>query len=331
LEFGNNIKNLLYLYDCIIIPGLGGFVARYYPARVDGLRRKLKPPCKEFSFDDSLVKGGEVVISFIARVRGIEESEARTIVERFALETRAIVQQGDKAELPGLGWFIKGPKGKIHFEFDMVNNFHPETAGLPELNLPEFNKSDKTVMEVVPEPLTRKKQPGRIRHIAWLVPLLLLLAAGIYGYLNWEKVKKQPVVAGLLEKLGSGADDYSLQPNIVMGLPDSASAVDNAIDTINSLKNALNPGTEEPQILSKDPYANCTRFYLIAGSFKRMKNAQDLSKKLSSQGFRTEILTSTDGMYRVSIKVFTRRTEALEALGKIKAEGKIGQVWLLSI
>jgi hypothetical protein len=331
LEFGNNIKNLLYLYDCIIIPGLGGFVARYYPARVDGLRRKLKPPCKEFTFDDSMVKGGEIVISFIARVRGIEEAEARTIVERFALETRAIVQQGDKAELPGLGWFIKGPKGKIHFEFDMVNNFHPETAGLPELNLPEFNKSDKTVMAEISEPLTQSKQRSKLRHLAWMIPVLLLLAAGIYGYLNWEKVKKQPVLAGLLDKLGSGADDYDLQPNIVMGLPDSASAVDNTIDSINSLKHALKPGTESPQTISIDRYANCTRFYLIAGSFKRMKNAQELSKKLSTQGFKTEILTSSDGMYRVSIKVFTKRPEALEALGKMKAEGKIEQVWLLSI
>jgi hypothetical protein len=331
LEFGNNIKNLLYLYDCIIIPGLGGFVARYYPARVDGLRRKLKPPCKEFSFDDSLVKGGEIVISFIARVRGIEDAEARTIVERFALETRAIVQQGDKAELPGLGWFIKGPKGKIHFEFDMVNNFHPETAGLPELNLPEFNKSEKIMMTEVPEPLPPVNRRSPIRQLAWLVPILLLLAAGTYVYFNWEVVKKQPIVAGFLDKLSSGADASDLQPNILMGLPDSASTVENAIDTISSIKNALSPGTEGQQAISKDPYANCTRFYLIAGSFKRMKNAQELSKKLSAQGFKTEVLTSTDGMYRVSIKVFTRRPEALDALGKIKAEGKIENVWLLSI
>ncbi|MFN8205852.1 MAG: SPOR domain-containing protein [Bacteroidales bacterium] len=331
MEFGNNIKNLLYLYDCIIIPGLGGFVARYYPARVDGLRRKLKPPCKEFSFDDSLVKGGEIVISFIARVRGIEESQARTIVERFALETRAIVQQGDKAELPGLGWFIKGPKGKIHFEFDMVNNFHPETAGLPELNLPEFNKSDKTVMAEVSEPFTQEKHHSRLRQLAWLVPLLLLLAAGTYGYLKRDTIKNLPWVTGVLEKFSPAADDSDLQPGIVMGLPDSASAVDNAIDTISKLKNALNPATDGSQLTNKDPYANCTRFYLIAGSFKRMKNAQELSKKLSAQGFTTEILNSTDGMYRVSVKVFTRRTEALDALGKMKAEGKIGQVWLLSI
>jgi hypothetical protein len=333
LEFGNHLKNLLYLYDCIIVPGLGGFVARYYPARLDGLRRKVKPPTKEFFFDDSLVKDGDILVSFISRVKGIEMIEARQIVERFASETKDIVKQGDRAELPGLGWFYKGAKGRIQFEFELVNNFHPETAGLPELNLPEFHKSEKTVMsETTEENTPVAKKPTPLRHLAWMVPLIIFASALVWIAGNWDSVKKQKFVSDILYKIQSGKGArQNLPPTITLGVPDSASLVEQAIDTISSMKNALIPGSGKEKNIATDKYANCSRFYIIAGSFKRMKNADELSKQLTLEGYKTEILSSADGMYRVSVMVFMNRPQALKILDKIKAEGKLRNVWLLSI
>ena len=45
-NISKHIFELLYEHDCVIIPNFGGFVANYFPARLDELNNRVFPPSK---------------------------------------------------------------------------------------------------------------------------------------------------------------------------------------------------------------------------------------------------------------------------------------------
>ena len=44
------ISELLYRHDCVILPGLGGFITNYRSAQIHPVSHTLRPPSKSISF-----------------------------------------------------------------------------------------------------------------------------------------------------------------------------------------------------------------------------------------------------------------------------------------
>ena len=47
LEITKYIQELLFVHDCVILPGFGGFVANYRPAKIDENQQIVHPPSKD--------------------------------------------------------------------------------------------------------------------------------------------------------------------------------------------------------------------------------------------------------------------------------------------
>ena len=75
------------------------------------------------------------------------------------------------------------------------------------------------------------------------------------------------------------------------------------------------------------------KYFLIAGSFQSMENAQKFQKELEAQGYDSEVIVRKTGpntdFYKVSYKGFADRDEAFEALRNAKNEPNNETVWLL--
>ena len=54
LELVRHIEYLLTEHDCVLVPGLGGFVLQYVPARFSEDRKSIQPPGKQITFNSSL-------------------------------------------------------------------------------------------------------------------------------------------------------------------------------------------------------------------------------------------------------------------------------------
>ncbi len=48
------IRELLFGHDCVIVPGFGGFIGNYTPARIDKSTSTFYPPVKQISFNRNL-------------------------------------------------------------------------------------------------------------------------------------------------------------------------------------------------------------------------------------------------------------------------------------
>jgi len=330
LEFTDHLKTLFSLHDCIIIPGLGGFVAQHKPATINKTHGKIHPPVKSFYFDDSLVKDNGLLVSFVADALKISQEEARHFFEKFSGETRAIAMKGSKAELVGLGYFYRTVDDRIDFHFEVENNFDPETAGCGELHLPFHHEPAKpplmaTESHTKPTTTLPVKKPAKHHH-RWIVPLAAAAVVVIALIIAWPSLRGIPFIGKVFEKTGiATAKPGNVPPPVILGPADTTTSVTHAVDTSRSIKRTSS------QSVKPDAYANCSRFYIIAGSFRNIKRAEELSSKLTLEGFKTDILSTPDGWNRVSVMFFTKRDQALKAMDQLKAQGKLKTVWLLSI
>ena len=87
----------------MIIPGLGGFVSQYRPAVIDKITGTFIPPAKAIVFNGELVQNDGVLVSFIARQKGVSTEVARELVERFVDDTFIKLDHNTPVFIEGTG------------------------------------------------------------------------------------------------------------------------------------------------------------------------------------------------------------------------------------
>jgi len=85
----------------------------------------------------------------------------------------------------------------------------------------------------------------------------------------------------------------------------------------------LDDGPVQPPVLEN-------RYFIIAGSFRNLGNATDLSDQLKAAGYPAEIILTENRLYRVSVRSFATKQEALNALPALKTGEGLGNAWLLT-
>ncbi len=61
-----HIALLLRNYDCVIIPGLGGFVANYSPSQFNRAKGLLSPPSKAIIFNRNLINNDGLLMNHLS-------------------------------------------------------------------------------------------------------------------------------------------------------------------------------------------------------------------------------------------------------------------------
>ena len=60
------ISELLYKHDCVILPGFGGFVTQFVPAKIHPINHTFYPPSKNILFNSKLTRDDGLLFDFIA-------------------------------------------------------------------------------------------------------------------------------------------------------------------------------------------------------------------------------------------------------------------------
>ena len=70
------INELLYRYDCVIVPNFGGFITNKIGAKVNSFTHTFHPPTKQITFNTHLKQNDGLVVSYIAAVENISFEKA---------------------------------------------------------------------------------------------------------------------------------------------------------------------------------------------------------------------------------------------------------------
>jgi nucleoid DNA-binding protein len=315
------IRELLFDHDCVIVPGFGGFIGNYTPARIDKSSSTFFPPVKQISFNVNLNHNDGLLVGRISEHTEMNYADARNIVEEFVKDILNRLSKGEKVVFLNIGSFINNHEGNIQFEPDINANYHLDSFGLASFHLAPLEGYD------IRERVLKNTEPVRqssVRKILWRAAVIIPLLATLVIVPLTIKTKVQRT---------------TLNPLANIEFENNRQAVDNSrsSDSIRSLKQAstenknvspeMAPSPGEEKSLP-DKYKESV-YCLIAGSFKSEGNATGLMKKLESEGYRPELMEGPNGFIRVCAKRCSSLSEA--SIAKKSVGQNYPDIWITRI
>lgn len=116
MKLERHIEVLLLSNDCVIVPGLGGFMTHHVCARYDEREKIFLPPLRTLGFNSQLTMNDTLLAQSYADCYGISISEA---VERISQDVRQLKYQIEKNgsyNLYGIGRLSLNAEGNYEFE-----------------------------------------------------------------------------------------------------------------------------------------------------------------------------------------------------------------------
>lgn len=164
IELAQHIEVLLLENDCVIVPGLGGFVAHYTPAMRVAEENVFLPPTRIIGFNPQLKMNDGLLVQSYMAVYDTDFSDATRIVEKEVAYIFTALHEEGKADLPNIGEL----RYSIHGTYDFAPYDHKittpylygldsfEMQELAELKKPYMEKTIRYSVPVVPEDKKRR-------------------------------------------------------------------------------------------------------------------------------------------------------------------------------
>ncbi|MFZ4799804.1 MAG: SPOR domain-containing protein [Bacteroidia bacterium] len=129
------VKNLLHKYNCVIVPGLGGFIAHQESALIDPVSGIVNPPFKHITFNAQLTLNDGLLVTQVADYLKIDYIDAIKIVDIEILNFNQLLKNNSQLNIVGLGNFILNNSGKLLFTPEKSANFLIQSFGLESVKL----------------------------------------------------------------------------------------------------------------------------------------------------------------------------------------------------
>jgi len=283
------IRELLFGHDCVIVPGFGGFIGNYTPARIDKSNGTFYPPVKQISFNRNLNHNDGLLVGRISNSLKINYGDARTLVEEFVAGLRKNLEKGEKVVFDNIGSFVNNHEGNVQFEPDRNTNYHLDSYGLEPfqcLPLEGYDVRKRIIRHIEKDPVKQ----ASIRKVLWraavIIPLLSLLVA-------------VPLKTDLFK---AKVETTTMNPLVTAEFENNKKAVDegnfNEPPKIEEKAKLIPPETDAPEVVV--PVVSAANTYIvITGSFKLKENADSQVNILKEEGFSPEIETADNGFFRV--------------------------------
>ncbi len=354
MEIQHYIAELLSEHDCVIIPGLGGFVGSYLPAQIHSVYHTFQPPSKKILFNINLRQNDGLLANRIAQAEKISFNDANEQIRHFADGTIKSLQTRKYLLLQNIGKLYMGKEGNIQFDQDLRSNLLPESFGLqPFFSAPVKRDTHQERIEKrlqarrETRELVKRAIPKPLKWAAILaIPVSIAVMLSIAGY---DSIKSGSWnTADILSSLSpfskpdvrqtsperstsptlDQADSYSKEP-----LPERETSEGPLRDKLEPavLQNTEkeSAGTPSSTGRSQTNLPETGNFAVIIGAFGIESNAQKLVRKLNSEGIKATIFDhSSRGLSRVAAGVYTTQSEAIRMMNSMKAKGFQG-AWIL--
>ena len=102
-KYVEHIEELLYLHDCVIVPGFGGFICDYTSASINEKTGTIVPPSKKVMFNKHLKQNDGLLIDWITRKEQIDYEKAQRRLALFCEEIKVRLNQKQKVDFGAIG------------------------------------------------------------------------------------------------------------------------------------------------------------------------------------------------------------------------------------
>ena|SRR5690606_26976422 len=301
------ISDLLYRYECVIVPGFGAFITQYSSARIDAETNNFFPPQKKVSFNAQLRKNDGLLVNHIAEMEKISYNAALEKLNVFVQDLQGLLDKKQQVNLPKIGTFSLSEEDKLQFEPAAKMNYLKDAFGLSSFSSGQvaresYKQQAAALEEKAPIAFTPERRNSRpyLKYAA-----IGIIALGLSGFTGLNIYSSQVNEHNLAQQQKA----HTLLENQIQ---QATFVIDNPLPSV-TLKVSKQSGN----------------FHIIAGAFRMEENAEKKVEELKEMGYKARRLGENRyGLHQVVYSSYETRGEALKALWAIKKSTNQG-AWLL--
>ena len=199
IELTKHIEVLLLENDCVIVPGLGGFIAHHQPAHYEEEEGVFLPPTRTVGFNPQLTMNDGLLTQAYMQTYHTDFPDASRKIAQKVNELKEILYNEGLVEMPGIG--------SLHYTIYNTYEFHPQVSGVlsPTLyGLDAYSISPLTIAPLSEVPVEQKKEKKEFHlNPQWLSNAVAVVIAAVLFFALSFPVENTYVDKGVYASLGT--------------------------------------------------------------------------------------------------------------------------------
>jgi hypothetical protein len=352
-ELIEHIENLLPEHDCVVVPGLGGFVQNEVPAHIDSANDLFYPASKGIGFNARLTFNDGLLAQAYQQTYHISFEEANIKIHKDLQELNDSLNEGKFVSLGNMGRIRKNEQGQIVFHPDNKNLYFPESFGLTSFSYPSLKVRQEN--KIRKELLIKKRKEDEFIHIrmrrrsfqnltigaaACLFMLLLSKPVGTLPNGNYQEAFMMHDYLVTPESVQQNTPEIQAAPSKSAIMPaaneyreaEKQRRKTEVKNTENTELGSLSTSKALDRNAKTSDFKSKRNYYIVVSSFPEKEPAQEwLRTKRHHALFSSAGVIERDGHSRVYIRKFRVKKEAEAFLTKFRADNDVyASAWLFS-
>lgn len=321
-EMISHIEFLLHTHNCVIVPGLGGFVVNTTPTSRDGLSGFHAPVC-ELVFNRDLTYNDGLLVESFMRVQKISFEAAHLKINAAVKVLKEELREEKSVELGDLGNFRMIDDQR--FSYSPKPFIRPEHYGLSLASI-------QPIIQLQPKTAASQKQP--VKTTIWKKAGVGIAAAAVIAFIlllfPMQDTGLQHQTAQIITESGLfGNKPDKIKTTQATSQTEHPNAeITQAIEDISNVNNPfVDEEIVENQIENRE---TSPQYYIVAGVYEVREYADKMVHQLKSEGYIHCAMLEKSGRLTVFSETLPTIEEAQTALNQlIKKHQNHSDAWIM--
>lgn len=336
IDIERHIEILLLSNDCVVVPGLGGFVAHHVSARYDARDGMFLPPLRTLGFNPMLTMNDSLLAQSYVEAYDISYPQAMRKIEDEVSTLRHRLFDEGMYDMHGIGQLYVNKEGKIEFNPLEAGILTPVFYGLGGFEMLPLKDSKRLMKEATEQPgmqekekkariitITTDEQSGQkmvsvsvkaLRNVAvaamFIIALFFIVSplSNNPRLLSVERVQSS-IFSDIFSSSSKNKADKQLQSN-----DGKTAATENVAPAQKKEKKAETPKEQ---------------WVIVLCSHVGEKNAKWFKDELAKENIEARVINAETGNAKVVYGNYPSKEKAQEALSAMKSNKHFDEAWLL--
>lgn len=347
MNIDSSINKLLFSHDCVIVPGLGGFVASVRPAAHNKVQHTFIPPARVIAFNVFLKQNDGLLANHISAAENISFGEAMLLIERYVERCFTDMAAGRRFRIEEVGVLYYDAEKNIQFEPDDSALHALDSFGLTTIRAIPINAKASSENALF-SPLRQSVSPEEKRKTQkifsnrklmnalliagitlWASFNLYIIAPRHFNLGNLNPFSKTEVAKPETKTTSAPVPSAKPIPPVVNSIPLPA---ENKIEENKSVASEnLQPEKIEAKkpdaVKAETPSGENRReikgnYFVVAGVFRILSNAENFLVKLREDGYESSGAIERENKPTiVFVSQHQLKEEAMRSVQSLKEKG----------
>lgn len=337
IELSRHIESLMLKHDCVIVPGLGGFVTQYVPARYVAEEQLFLPPYRSVGFNSRLVLNDGLLVQSYMQAYDTNYPETLKLIEGAVGSLKETLRQEGEFELSGIGRLTVDVNGGYRFKPLEAGVLSPELYGLGSFEITETgvkaNVRNYGVTTASSKPARKKisvKKNARhytINISREVINYAAAVCVAVCCYFLWgtpieenDKAYRQ-AASSIYENVFTRPASSVRSSSVIPVEEETVQVVNGEREEV-----AVEPQSRPLEVVK--PTLD-KEFTIVLASAISLHNAERYVESLQSSGLNDAAVYQRGKMVRVVYGGFSSEAEAAETIKSLRERSEFAEAWVL--